>query len=131
MASLYTIEHVVDPAAYLHRLWEFCRPGGLVAIICPEFIDSPGLPPSVIYGRTTRRLSNKLLHFDFADAAAHLLDLYWRGPRWKTAAQARPPGAFWINLRPRVLHGAAYTIDADAVPSAADLEHSPASSGQP
>jgi SAM-dependent methyltransferase len=115
VASLYTIEHVVDPPAYLESLWQFCRPGGLIAIICPEFIDSPGFPPSVFYGKTPRRFREKLSALDLLDATSHLLDLKLRAPRWKKQLRASPPGAFWMNLRPGVLHGAEYSIDADAV----------------
>jgi SAM-dependent methyltransferase len=115
VASLYTIEHVVDPPAYLESLWQFCRPGGLVAIICPEFVDSPGFPLSVFFGKTPRRFREKLSALDFVDAANHLLDLKLRAPRRKKILQASSPGAFWMNLRPSVLHGAEYSIDADAV----------------
>jgi SAM-dependent methyltransferase len=115
VASLYTIEHVVDPPAYLERMWRYCRPGGLVAVICPDFIESPTLPPSFFYGRTPRRLREKLQTFSLLDAGSHWLDLKVRGPAWKQRAQESPPGAFWINLRPSILHGADYSIDADAV----------------
>lgn len=115
VASLYTIEHVTDPPGYLEQLWNYCRPGGLIAIICPEFIHSPGFAPSLFFGRTPRRLSQKLKSFDLSDAVAHLLDLKFKGPLWKKRAQAGPAGAFWINLSPRVLHGGCYEIDTDAV----------------
>jgi SAM-dependent methyltransferase len=115
VASLYTLEHVVDPPAYLESLWQFCRPGGLIAIICPEFVDGPGFPPSVFYGNTPRRFREKLSALDLPDAASHLLNLKFRAPRWKKNLQASPPGAFWMNLQPSVLHGADYSIDADAV----------------
>lgn len=115
VASLYTIEHIVDPPAYLESLWAACRPGGLVAVICPEFVECSSLPPSLFYGRTSRRLSEKIRALDFGDAIQHVLDWKVRGPQWKRLAQTCPPGAFWLNLRPRVLHGADYTIDADAV----------------
>ena len=115
VASLYTIEHVVDPPAYLERLWNSCRPGGLLAIICPEFIDSPGFAPSVYFGKTPRRFSEKLKSLNVMDAAGHMIDLKIVGPCWKQTAIKSPPGAFWINLRPRVLHGAKYDIDGDAV----------------
>jgi SAM-dependent methyltransferase len=101
VASLYTLEHVVDPPAYLEQLWAFCRPGGLIGIICPEFVDCPGSPPSLYFGKTARRLREKLRTFSLGDVCAHLM--------------AAAPGAFWINLRPRELHGAEHSIDADAV----------------
>jgi SAM-dependent methyltransferase len=115
VASLYTIEHLADPPKYLRQLWRFCRPGGLVAIICPEFIASSGLAPSVFYGHTPRRLMAKLRAGALADAAAHWIDLKWRAPAWKERALASPPGAFWINLKPRILHENDYNIDTDAV----------------
>lgn len=115
VASLYTIEHVVEPEAYLRRLWNLCRPGGLVAVICPEFVDNEVPPPSLFYGRTARRLRHKFQRLALGDAVGHVLDLKRRVVAWKQAAQAAPPGAFWLNLRPRVLHGAEYVVDADAV----------------
>ena len=115
VASLYTIEHVADPPAYLESLWRYCRPGGLVGIICPEFIDSPGFPPSLFFGRTPRRFREKLRTLDFADACLHLTDWKIRAPLWKRRLRAGAPGAFWLNLQPGVLHGAGYSIDADAI----------------
>lgn len=115
VTSLYTVEHVADPPAYLESLWRFCRPGGLIAIIGPEFINGPGLPPGIYFGLTPRRFREKLLALDLRDAWSHWLDLKIRAPRWKRSAQAAPPGAFWLNLAPAVLHGAEYYIDADAI----------------
>jgi 2-polyprenyl-3-methyl-5-hydroxy-6-metoxy-1,4-benzoquinol methylase len=115
VASLYTIEHVVDPPAYLQRLWSLARPGGLIAIICPEFIDSDGYAPSIHFGKTPRRLREKIIAGAFGDALAHLIDLYWRAPRWKARARTSQPGAFWINALPSELHGRNHGIDTDAV----------------
>jgi len=115
VASLYTIEHVADPLTYLESLWRYCRPGGLIGIICPEFIDSPGFPLSIFFGRTPRRLRQKLQAGDFMDACRHVVDWKIRAPLWKRRLQSSTPGAFWLNLAPGVLHGAGYSIDADAI----------------
>jgi SAM-dependent methyltransferase len=115
VASLYTIEHLVDPPSHLQSMWEFCKPDGLIAVICPDFVDGEGFPPSFYYGNTPRRFRLKLRSFAFGDACRHLLDLFWFAPQWKTRARSTSPGAFWINLEPRILHGADYSIDADAV----------------
>jgi SAM-dependent methyltransferase len=115
VASLYTIEHVVDPAAYLAQLWANCLAGGLIGVICPEFVDNASLAPSFYYGNTARRLRDKCLTGSFRDVANHLLDLKWRGPAWKRKALTADPGAFWINLLPKALCDPDFTIDADAV----------------
>lgn len=115
VASLYAIEHVLDPKAYLEQMWNFCKPGGFVAIICPEFIQSTGLAPSIFYGKTPRRLREKVKTVSLSDAIQHVMDLKIRAPIWKKRIRSSPPGSFWINLLPSVLHGASYTIDADAV----------------
>jgi SAM-dependent methyltransferase len=115
VASLYTIEHIVDPPAYLENMWRLCKPGGLIAIICPEFVDSCDFPPSFYYGKTPRRFREKLCSLSFVDALTHLFDLFWVAPRWKKRARVAAPGAFWINVQPRILAGAPYSIDADAV----------------
>jgi 2-polyprenyl-3-methyl-5-hydroxy-6-metoxy-1,4-benzoquinol methylase len=115
VTSLYVLEHVTDPPAYLESLWSYCRPGGLICIICPEFIDNHTITPAVFYGKTPRRFRKKLLTLSFIDAAAHLLDLKIWGPRWRTRARATPPGAFWINLRPSALYTKIFFSDADAV----------------
>jgi hypothetical protein len=96
-------------------MWNYCKPGGLIGIICPEFVECRGLPPSAYYGRTPRRLREKVQSFALADALLHLIDLKVGAEAWKNRALNGPPGAFWINLKPSVLHGAHYTIDADAV----------------
>lgn len=115
VASLYTLEHVVNPPQYLESLWNFTRPQGLIAVICPDFIDGDGLAPSFFYGNTARRFRNKLTSFALIDAFKHVLDLLCFAPLWKRRAQASGPGAFWINLTPRIFAGADYTTDADAV----------------
>ncbi|MGA3283147.1 MAG: class I SAM-dependent methyltransferase [Verrucomicrobiota bacterium] len=115
VASICVVEHVVDPPAYLESLWRYCKPGGLIVIHCPEFIDSPGFPPSIYFGRTPRRFREKLRTLDFADACSHLMDWKIRAPLWKRRLRAGAPGAFWLNLAPGMLHGAGYSIDADAI----------------
>jgi SAM-dependent methyltransferase len=118
VASLYTIEHIVDPPTYLEKMWTLCKPGGIFAIICPEMIDGSDLgefPPSFYYGKTPRRFRDKIRSLSFFDAFQHLVDLLVHAPKWKRRALESDPGAFWINLRPRILAGAPYSIDADAV----------------
>jgi SAM-dependent methyltransferase len=115
VASLYTIEHVVDPSSYLESMWKFCNPGGLIAVICPDFVDGQGFPPSFYYGKTPRRLREKLASLSIADLIGHIVDLFWLAPRWKARARSSQPGAFWINTRPAELNDKVHGIDTDAV----------------
>lgn len=115
VASLYTIEHVIDPIAYLQQLWDYCRPGGLMAVICPDFVDGDGIPRSIYYGTSPARLRAKLAGGRFWDAILHLLELKIIAPRWKRRARRRPPGTFWMNLDPSDLAGREHGIDGDAI----------------
>ena len=116
VASLYTLEHVVDPPAYLESLWRYCHPGGLIAIICPEFVDGSGLPPSVFFGTTPRRLREKIQRLHLLDAWKHLLDWKVWAPLARKRAQASSSGSFWINLKPGILNGVKeFSSDTDAV----------------
>ncbi len=96
-------------------MWNYCKPTGLLAVICPNLIDTGDFPPSLFYGKTPRRFREKIRSLSVIDAIGHLIDLFWVVPRWKRRAHASAPGAFWINLEPRIFHGAEYTIDTDAV----------------
>jgi hypothetical protein len=60
-------------------------------------------------------LRKKIQGLALADAVSHVLDLKRGAAAWKRVAQTAAPGAFWLNLRPRVLFGADYAIDTDAV----------------
>ena len=124
VASLYTLEHIAAPPDYLDQLWRLCRPGGLLAVICPCFVQPGVIAPSIFFGRTPRRLRAKIAAGALGDAMRHVWDLYIRVPLWQRRALAAAPGVFWINLAPRLLHADAYTIDADAVhlPRFEDLE---------
>lgn len=125
VASLYTLEHTADPLAYLQTLWRYCRDGGIVAVICPDFIDGDGIPRSVYYGSTPRRIREKIASCSLSDAFLHLWELFVLFPAWKAFARSRPPGAFWINQAPSDLAGREHDIDGDAVhfPRLLDLVH--------
>lgn len=121
--SLYTIEHVADPKAYLKRLWSKVSPGGRMGIICPDFIDGEGIAPSIYFGRTPLRLRKKISTGRLWDAARHLYEWLIKAAAWKRQARNRPPGAFWMNLDPRDLATGLHSIDGDAIhlPRLADL----------
>ena len=124
VVSLYTIEHVPNPPRYLKQLWDYCRPGGIIGIICPDFVDGEGIPPSVYYGLSPVRIRSKLARGRILDALAHIIDLKIIGPNWKKRSRSMRPGSFWINLDPSDLAGQKHRIDGDAVhfPRMIDIE---------
>lgn len=115
VVSLYAIEHVADPVGYLKQMFDQCKPGGSIAIICPDFVDGEGISPSIFFGKTPWRFREKIGSLRLFDACQHLVDWLYLAPKWKRTARKDAPGAFWINLNARILAGAEYSIDADAV----------------
>lgn len=113
--SLYTIEHVANPRSYLELLWSYVRPGGKIGIICPDFIDGEGIPPSVYFGITPQRLRHKFFCGRLWDATLHLYEMCVSARAWKYKARHQAPGAFWMNLDPRDLATKSHTIDGDAI----------------
>jgi SAM-dependent methyltransferase len=115
VASLYTIEHVTNPPCYLQQLWDYCRPGGIIGVICPDFVDGEGIPKSIYYGTTPGRIRDKITRGRIGDALLHATEVKVLGPLWKRRARAMSPGAFWMNIDPSDLAGQEHGIDGDAV----------------
>ncbi|MEI6491864.1 MAG: class I SAM-dependent methyltransferase [Verrucomicrobiota bacterium] len=115
VVSLYTIEHVTNPPGYLQQLWDYCRPGGMIGIICPDFVDGEGIPQSIYYGTSPGRIRSKIAQGRLCDALLHALEVKVLGSIWKSRARAMSPGAFWMNLDPSDLAGQEHSIDGDAV----------------
>jgi hypothetical protein len=123
VCSLYTIEHVVRPVEYLELLWSYCRSGGIIGIICPDYIDGDGIPLSVYFGSSALRIREKVMRGRFWDLACHLYEWKVLAPKWKQKAREMKSGAFWMNLDPSDLAGHPHRIDGDAVhfPRLSDL----------
>lgn len=95
--SLFVLEHVSTPQAFLEHVSRLLTPGGLHIIFCPRY-DMPGyLCPSLrhmgLFGRTGAML-------------------FLMGSRLRTLLGGRP--RFWVNCDPAMLHLPWYR-DADAV----------------
>ena len=114
VVSLYALEHLADPVAGLEQLVRLCRAGGLIGVLCPDFVRAGGAP-SLYFGRTPRRFREKIRSGSWIDAIDHLRDMWGALPRWSRLARNSAPGCFWINLEPRILTRGTYLIDADAV----------------
>jgi len=111
--SLYVLEHLVWPHLFLKEMVRLTRPGGLIAVLCPDF-RSLGRIPSLRYGKTVAPLREKVRRGLLIDGVRHL---FLRTVRYPWVLRRRYPKErfpFLINLEPSCL-GGAYYADNDAV----------------
>ena len=108
--SLFTIEHCTRPDVLLRRMVETCKPGGHVAVLCPNSVYGMN---SLRSGRTALTKRDKLRRRMVVDALLSYAEERWLWPRRLQAIHASSM-AFPIYLRPRCLE-APYFSDNDAV----------------
>ncbi len=108
--SLFAIEHCTFPDRMLRRMAEAVRPGGRVAILCPDF--EPGMP-SLRAGFTAATRRDKFRRLQWLDLAWGIVQdkVFW--PR-RLRAVHRSSMRLPIYLHPRCLD-APYYSDTDAV----------------
>jgi hypothetical protein len=108
--SLFAIEHCTRPDLLLKRMVETCKPGGRVAIICPDF--SAGMN-SLRSGRSAFTKKDKLQRLRLIDFLLSYVEEKWLWPA-RIREIHRSSMKFPIYLRPRCLD-APYFSDSDAV----------------
>ena len=96
--SLFVLEHVADPAAFLTQVDRLLAPGGTHIVICPRY-DVPGyVCPSMRHLRATQLLR---------------VEAYRHARNALTRHEAAEP-SFWVNTDPALFHRA-WRRDADAI----------------
>lgn len=113
--STYTLEHCVWPEKLLREMVRVARPGGHVAVLCPEF--RPGRMNSMWEGTTARQsFYMKLRSLSLLDAGIHLAGQRLLAPLALKFAHAYS-GRFLILTDPRCLRVPveAWNPDTDAV----------------
>ena len=121
--STFVIEHVVFPERFLEASVRQVKPGGLLAIRCPDFLTRGSLP-SLRIGLSHDPLRQKLSKFRLLDFLFGVTDRFLFTPqkcrRLRNRTQVRPK--FWINSDPACLYKSQYRPDYDAVYWTWDLE---------
>lgn len=113
--SHYVLEHCVFPNLFLNECVRVLRPGGVLSILCPNFLGA-GRMSSQRVGFSPGTGREKLRHGKYWDAMVTGLDTRIRIPlhayRLRRAARKRP--RFFVNLAPTCFTDE-FSPDVDAV----------------
>jgi len=110
--SLFVLEHTVFPTRLLDEMLRVVRPGGRIAIICPQM--RPGVMNSMWAGFSAiQSFWEKIRRRRYVDALWHAIELKLVYPIF-CALSDRFSGRFLIYPKPRCFF-APYTSDTDAV----------------
>ena len=110
--SLFVLEHTVYPTRLLDEMLRVVRPGGRLAIICPQM--RPHVMNSMWAGLTaTQSFYEKVRQRRYVDALWHAIELRLLFPIYCRLSN-RFSGRFLIYPKPRCFY-APYTSDTDAV----------------
>jgi SAM-dependent methyltransferase len=108
--SFFAIEHCVHPDQLLRRMVETCKPGGRIAVLCPNAQSGMNSLRSGFSGLTNR---DKLKRAQLLDLAASYIEQRWVWPA-RIRAIHESSLTFPIYLRPRCFD-APWWSDTDAV----------------
>jgi SAM-dependent methyltransferase len=113
--SFFTLEHAVYPDRYLNEMYRLIKPGGIIAIICPDFRGSGGMN-SFVYGTSSLELREKLKMGRLWDVLLHLYERKFAFPRKITQEYGVKikNKRFLIYPNPKCIDGKWYS-DTDAV----------------
>ncbi|ACJ01360.1 class I SAM-dependent methyltransferase [Rhodospirillum centenum] len=113
--SVFVLEHVVFPHLFLDECLRVCAPGGLVIVLCPDFLGR-GLSSSQRLGFSPGTGREKLRRGRILDALVTAYDTRIRLRRHAARLRdaAKVSARFMINLAPR-LFSDPFQIDVDAV----------------
>lgn len=110
--SFYVLEHCVWPQKMLDEMYRVVRPGGCVAIICPNC--RPHMMPSMWSGLTASpSVRKKIQRFNIPDVILHVLDKKLFFPNYCRSSHLEK-GEFLIYSEPACLYSD-WRPDTDAV----------------
>lgn len=117
VTSFFTLEHIVYPCEFLEASCLCVRPGGFLAVLCPDYLDRGFLPSQHFFGRKPGGIKAKIKKLQWIEALIEVVDRYSTYPRLiqKARLMSGNDGAWLINLRPLCLETESWAIDWDAV----------------
>lgn len=117
VTSFFVLEHIVRPREFLRSSVSCVRRGGLLAVLCPNFLGMRYLPSQYFFGTSPGGLKAKIRGRRWRDVADEVWSRYVRYPLLMRCASqlAKEHGAWLINLRPVCLDVQEWGLDWDAV----------------
>lgn len=124
VTSFFTLEHIIYPRQFLEASTLCVKPGGFLAVLCPDYLDRGFLPSQYFFGRKPGGIKAKIKKLDWAEAFIEVVDRYIIYPRLirKARLMYKNGGAWLINLRPLCLEAESWVRDWDSVYMAGEDE---------
>ena len=124
--SMYVLEHLVYPKKALDLMYQKLKPGGILALVFPDFTCTKRLPSQQLGLSLLQSAKQKLQKLRVFDA---IISIYDSRVRLQKALKkiALHPGQFIINTAPACLHATKQQVwpdyDAVYIASKSDVEH--------
>ena len=117
VTSFFTLEHIVYPREFLEASALCVKPGGFLAVLCPDYLDRGFLPSQHLFGRKPGGIKDKISKCQWIEALIEVVNRYIISPGLirKARLMYKNGGAWLINLRPLCLETESWATDWDAV----------------
>ena len=117
VTSFFTLEHVVYPREFLEASSRCVKPGGFMAVLCPDYLNRGFMPSQYFFGRKPGGIKAKIKKIQWIEALIEIVDRYYIYPGLIQEARLMSgnDGAWLINLRPLCLESKSWERDWDAV----------------
>lgn len=124
VTSFFTLEHIVYPREFLEASSCSVKPGGFLAVLCPDYLNRGFMPSQHFFGREPGGIKAKIRKIQWIEALIEIVDRFHTYPRLIQEARlmSRNNGAWLINLRPLCLETESWENDWDAVYMAGEDE---------
>ncbi len=124
VTSFFVLEHIVHPQEFLKASFSCVKPGGLLCILCPHYLELGYMPSLYFFGRNPGGIRIKVRNREWMEVLIEVANRYIAFPIFLRRARfmAKRGGAWVINLRPAALDANSWERDWDAVYMASEDE---------